>query len=120
MRATTRGRRGNYKGMYEVKTPSKGINSSYIEKDGKKVKAIEYLSLWERQTFVFMDNNQDVLKVGAETVVIPYICATDGKEHRYMIDLEVYMKDGTKYLIEIKPKRQTRPPKNSKIETYSR
>lgn len=120
MRTSTRGRAGNYKGMYIVKNPDKWINAKYIDKNGYKVKAVEFLSLWERQTFVYMDKHPDVVKVGAETVIIPYICETDGKQHKYMVDLEVHYSDGTKHLIEIKPKRQTKKPKDSKIITASK
>ena len=44
-------------------------------------------------------------------IVIPYILKTDGKRHRYYPDLKITYTDGRTALIEIKPKRQTRPPK---------
>ena len=73
---------------------------------------ITYRSLWERNTFRWIDANNDIVKWNSEEVVIPYRCATDNKMHRYFIDLWFKTKDGKTYIIEIKPKSQTTPPKS--------
>ena len=91
-----------YSGNYKVKKPKK------YEGDFRKVK---YRSLWERQTFKWLENNDAVIGWNSEEVVVPYRCKTDGKVHRYFVDLFVRMKDGKVFLIEIKPKKQTQPPK---------
>jgi len=53
---------------------------------------------------------------GSETIVIPYIKPTDGRLHKYFTDFNVRMKDVKgnvhKYLIEVKPYKQTMPPTN--------
>lgn len=92
-----------YRGKYKVKNPDKYV--------GDHTKVV-YRSLWERNAFRWLEDNPDVIKWNSEDVVIPYICATDSKRHRYFVDLFFEMKNGDKYLIEIKPKRETSPPKN--------
>ena len=60
------------------------------------------------------DSWQDFLKdhrPSSEEVVIGYKCKTDNRLHRYFVDMFIRMKDGKCYLVEIKPKRQTVPPK---------
>jgi hypothetical protein len=61
--------------------------------------------------------NGDVVQWSSEEIVIPYICQTDGKPHRYFVDLLVTLKNGETYLIEIKPKSQTIPPQKSSRKT---
>ena len=75
---------------------------------------IIYRSSWERDCFRWLDNNTDVVKWVSEEVVIPYTCATDGRKHRYFIDLYFVTKKGNKYLIEVKPKAQTQLPTSGK------
>lgn len=72
---------------------------------------IKYRSLWERQVFRWLDSNPKVLLWNSEEVIIPYRCKTDNRVHRYFMDLYVKFDDGKSYLIEIKPKKQTKPPK---------
>ena len=96
-----------YKGRYTVKNPQK------YEGDPTKV---VFRSLWERQVFKFMDTNPDVIKWQSEETVIPYRCKTDNKIHRYF-DLYIKFNDGKSYLIEIKRKCQTQPPKEPKRKT---
>jgi len=73
-----------------------------------------YLSSWELKFFRWCDNNPNVLEWSSESVIIPYISPVDQRPHRYMVDNVVKIKEGdkiTKYLIEIKPKKQTIKPK---------
>jgi hypothetical protein len=79
--------------------------------------SITYRSLWERQAFRWLDENPDVLEWNSEEIVIPYRCKTDGKRHRYFIDLYVKFKTGQVFLIEIKPEKQTREPKKPKRQS---
>lgn len=73
---------------------------------------IVYRSLWERNTFRWLDANPDVVAWGSEEIVVPYVCGTDNKVHRYFVDLFFKTTDGKMYLIEIKPKKELTPPKN--------
>lgn len=43
--------------------------------------------------------------------MVPYRCKTDGRAHRYFVDLYVKFKSGEEYLIEIKPASQVKEPK---------
>jgi len=72
-----------------------------------------YRSGLELKFMRFCDSNPNVLKWGSENVVVPYISPIDNKVHRYFVDNFVTIKENnnvTRYLIEIKPDRQTRPP----------
>ena len=53
----------------------------------------------------------------SETVTVPYKSAVDGKYHRYFVDLKINYTDGKTTLVEIKPKRQTKPPKKKITRT---
>jgi len=97
-----------YSGRYIVKNPKK------YEGDFNKVK---YRSLWERQAFKWLDNNLGVIGWSSEEVIVPYRCKTDGKVHRYFVDLFIRTKNGKVFLIEIKPKKQTLPPKKPSRKT---
>ena len=97
-----------YSGRYTVKNPKK------YEGDFNKVK---YRSLWERQAFKWLDNNLGVIGWSSEEVIVPYRCKTDGKVHRYFVDLFIRTKNGKVFLIEIKPKKQTLPPKKPSRKT---
>ena len=96
-----------YKGMYKVKNPAKyaGDHTNVI-----------YRSLWERNVFRWCDDNPQILKWSSEEVVIPYYYDLDKKYHRYFVDLKFTTDQGT-FLIEIKPKNQTVPPKKPKRQT---
>lgn len=89
-----------YMGIYTPLNPYKWINTNKIT----------YLSLWERRLFKFLDNHPNVLKIGSETIIVPYYDRVNDKIRRYHIDLEIHFKSGKKYLVEVKPKKQTIPP----------
>lgn len=97
-----------YSGRYTVQN-----NSKY---DGDPTRVF-FRSLWERVTFKWADANPDVIKWCSEETVVPYICKTDGRAHRYFVDLKIKMSNGNTYLIEIKPKCQTVPPVQPKRKT---
>lgn len=76
-------------------------------------KTATYRSGLELKFFLFCDKNPNVLKWGSENIVIPYISPIDKRRHKYYVDNYVVIKEGdqiVKYLIEIKPDKQTRPP----------
>lgn len=94
-----------YRGKYRVKNPAK-YQGDYSN--------VVYRSLWERCVFKWLDENDSVISWNSEETVIPYRCKTDGKIHRYFIDLKVQFKKGPTYYIEIKPRKETLEPKGSK------
>jgi len=72
-----------------------------------------YRSGLELKFFRFCDNNPNVLKWGSENIVVPYKSPLDNRMHRYYVDNYIELKEGTntiKYLVEIKPFKQTKPP----------
>ena len=71
---------------------------------------------------VWADKNARVVEWGSENVVIPYVSPIDEKIHRYFMDLYIKIKENNtikKYLVEIKPDKQTRAPKASKKKKES-
>ena len=94
-----------YKGKYKLKKPEKY--------DGDHTQVI-YRSGWERFAFKWCENQEDIKSWSSEETIIPYISAVDNKYHRYFIDLKLNMKDGSVVLVEIKPDKQTRPPKSKR------
>jgi hypothetical protein len=72
-----------------------------------------YRSGLELKFFKFCDLNENVLQWGSENIIVPYVSPLDGNVHRYYVDNYVVIKEGDaikKYLIEIKPSKQTKPP----------
>ena len=97
-----------YSGRYKVKN---------IGKYAGNPSNVKYRSLWERQVMRWLDDNDSVMRWNSEEVVVGYKCKTDNRLHRYFVDLYIQMKDGKEYLIEIKPKKQTLPPKQPTRKT---
>jgi hypothetical protein len=74
-----------------------------------------YRSSWELKFFRWCDNNPNVLEWTSESLAIPYTSPLTGRTHRYIVDNTVIIREGeklAKYLIEIKPKKQTMKPKS--------
>ena len=72
-----------------------------------------YRSGLELKFMRFCDENTNVLLWSSEQVIVPYISPLDGRAHKYYVDNFVIIKEGDqikKYLIEIKPSKQTIPP----------
>ena len=80
-------------------------------------------SSWERKFCSWCDLNENVLEWGSEEIWIPYRSPKDGKVHRYFPDFVMKVRESTgeikTYVIEVKPKKQTRPPKPRKKVTKS-
>jgi hypothetical protein len=71
-------------------------------------------SSWETKFAIWCDRNPAVVKWNSEETIVPYVCPTDNKWHRYFIDFKIQIRDKQgvlkTYLVEIKPDKQTRPP----------
>ena len=104
----------SYKGRYNPRNPQKYKGNPHN---------VIYRSLWERKFMVYCDNNTSVLEWGSEEIIIPYLSPWDGRIHRYFPDFYCKIKqhDGTikKLVIEVKPKKQTKPPKEPQRKTKS-
>lgn len=101
----------SYKGKYKPIFPNKykGDPTNIV-----------YRSLWERKFMYYCDMNETILEWSSEEFFIPYK-SPDGKIRRYFPDFLIKVKESTgstkKYLIEIKPKKQTVPPPKPKRQT---
>jgi hypothetical protein len=101
-----------YKTYYKIKNKSKYIGNH---------NNIVCRSLWERRVCRYLDENINILSWGSEEISIPYYSPIDKKNHKYFPDFIIEMKnnDGTTrtIIIEVKPKKQTTPPKKPKRQT---
>ena len=80
-------------------------------------------SSWERKFCRWCDLNENVLQWGSEEFSIPYVSPIDNRVHKYFPDFIVKLRENSgrtkTYVIEVKPKKQTRPPKPGKRKTKS-
>lgn len=101
-----------YKGFYRISNPSKYKGD---------IHNVIYRSSWELRFMKYCDHNSAIVEWGSETMIIPYKSPVDNKVHRYFVDFYVKIKDSsnkiTKYLIEIKPEKFTKPPEIPKRKT---
>ena len=71
-------------------------------------------STWERKFCNWCDLNESILEWGSEEFWRPYRSPIDNKTHRYFPDFIIKVKESNgevkTYVIEVKPKRQTKPP----------
>jgi hypothetical protein len=93
-----------YSGKYKVKNPQK------YKGDPSKV---VYRSMWERNAFYWCENNPEIKEWSSEEVIIPYYYDVDKKYHRYFMDLRITYNDNRTILVEIKPAKETAPPKKA-------
>ena len=82
---------------------------------------IVYRSSWELKFMQWCDRNPSILRYGSEEFSIPYYNPVKQRVCRYFPDfiMEVLETNGKKqkYVVEIKPKRQTLPPVQGKKKT---
>lgn len=87
-------------------------------------KKIVYRSLWEKTFMKYCDSNPSILEWSSEEIIIPYYSPVDRKYRRYFPDffIKSLNRDGSisKKIIEIKPKKQTVPPKKPKKKRSKR
>ena len=101
-----------YKGKYKVRCPYKY--------KGDPTKVI-YRSLWELKFMRYCDTNINILEWGSEEMYVWYRSPVDNRPHRYFPDFYIKAKESNgqikKYIIEVKPKKQTAPPAKPKRQT---
>lgn len=100
-----------YSGKYRVRNPDK-YRGDFTR--------VVYRSLWEKACFKWCDQNEKVKYWSSEETVVPYFYEVDKKYHRYFVDLKIVFENNETWLIEIKPKGQTKPPtfKGRKTKKY--
>ena len=103
----------SYKGRYTPRNPKKyrGNHNNIV-----------YRSLWELKFMKYCDRSASILEWGSEEIIIPYISPWDNRVHRYFPDfyIKVRQADGKvkKMIIEVKPKKQCKPPVGKKKTKY--
>lgn len=85
-----------------------------IQKYKGDIKGIIYRSSWELKYMRYLDTDDSIIKWSSEPFPIEYFLEHDGQWHNYWFDFWVRMKDGTEYIIEVKPHKETCPPRKTK------
>jgi len=104
-----------HQGRFHPRNPEKYIGD---------YKNIIYRSSWELKFMKWCDRSPNILKYGSEEFCIPYYNPVKQKVCRYFPDfiIEVLEENNKKqkYVVEIKPKKQTVPPikGNKQNKTY--
>lgn len=94
-------------GKYNPRRPSKYKGD---------IRKVFYRSGWELKFMLWCDTTTSVTEWGSEEIIIPYTSPVDGKRHRYYPDFYVKV-NGKKYVVEVKPSKQTKEPKTQKRHT---
>jgi hypothetical protein len=79
---------------------------------------IFFRSSWELSYMMRLDSDPCIIRWGSEEIIIPYRSPKDNRIHRYFPDIILTDKNKKTSLIEIKPERQTKPPKKRKGKKY--
>ena len=95
-----------HQGIYHPQCPQKYVGNA---------QNIVYRSGLEWRLMRYFDTRSGVIQWSSEEVKIPYVRPDDGNQHLYYPDFLVKIRQSDKstktFLIEVKPAKQTRPPK---------
>jgi len=72
---------------------------------------VTYRSSWELYVMKMLDFHPNVKWWSSEETIVPYMSKADGKRRRYFMDFTICWDDGTIQLWEVKPLKETRPPR---------
>lgn len=92
---------GTYQGKYIVRNRKKYIGDPF---------KVTYRSNWEKQVFKYCEEASWIHSWGSEVTIIPYLCETDKRWHRYFVDVTLITNNKEVVLVEIKPFKQTKKP----------
>jgi len=103
----------SYKGLFKPQNPKKYVGDA---------SRIVYRSLLERRFMKYCDLNEDIIAWASEELPIPYYSPIDKRYHRYFPDFIIKTAKNERFIIEIKPSRQCKPPKKPtrKTKTFMR
>jgi len=94
-----------HQGKFTPKNPEKYIGD---------INNIVYRSGWELRYMRFLDGSDDIINWSSEPFPIRYVSPIDNNYHRYFPDFFVKMWNGKRYVVEIKPFKETKPPRKTK------
>jgi len=104
-------------GWYKLLNPDKFIKQldEYMKsyKDG----CVNFKSSLEYKAIRYCDFNKHITKWSLEPFAVKYLKPTDGKVHRYFIDFFIEFSSGDKFIVEVKSKGETVPPKKPKTNS---
>ena len=103
------------------------IKSKYTPVYPHKYKGNSKMSIcrssWERKFCQWCDMNNSIISWASEEFSIPYVSPKDNRVHKYYPDYLIKVKEKNdmikSYVVEVKPYKQTRPPKTPKRKTKS-
>lgn len=75
---------------------------------------IIYRSSWERKFCLYCERTPEIIMWSSESISIKYFNPLDEKYHTYFPDYLVKLRDGTTFIVEVKPKAQLIKPKEPK------
>ena len=95
----------------------------YPSKYQGNTKHIICRSSWERKFCQWCDMNNSIISWASEEFSIPYVSPKDNRVHKYYPDYLIKVKEKNDmiktYVVEVKPYKQTRPPKQRSRKTKS-
>ncbi len=95
----------------------------YPSKYQGNAKYIICRSSWERKFCQWCDMNNSIISWASEEFSIPYVSPKDNRVHKYYPDYLIKVKEKNDmiktYVVEVKPFKQTMPPKTPKRKTKS-
>ena len=100
---------------------SKHVGKYKVHNKAKYVADLQevvYRSSWELKYMKYLDRHPSVIEWASENVIIPYYNQIEKKTRRYFVDFYVKIQNPEgvikKYIIEVKPASQCKPPKKRK------
>ena len=94
--------------------------SNYTKYKGDPTNII-YRSLWELKFMNWCDRNENILEWGSVVIAITYISQLDGMVNSYFPDFYISIRNKSgrtqKFIVEVKPHKQTMEPKRPKKNT---
>lgn len=93
-----------YQGFYKIlnKEKYRGDSNNCI-----------YRSAFEKRFMMWLDKSPNVLHWSSEEIIINYKNKLDNKSHRYFVDFYVEFLNNSKFIIELKYSKYTKPPKKT-------
>jgi hypothetical protein len=104
-------------GWYKILNQEKFIKPIDEHMKSFKDGHVNYKSSLELKAIRYCDYNKHIVKWSLEPFNVKYLKPTDGKVHRYYIDFFIEFSTGDKFLVEVKSKGETVPPKKPKKAT---
>ena len=106
---------------------AESIKSRYKPKHPRKYQGnpnnIICRSSWERKFCRYCDLTENIVAWASEEISIPYLSPVDKRPHRYYPDFLMKVRESNgsikTYVVEVKPKKQTKPPKKKTRVTKS-